>query len=192
MEQGLDPQEEIEIDRYNRKMQRKYLKSPSTMAILDAFSEEAKYLVPKQIKRLERELRPLERYLKDLRQSWYDKYTKIFIEQVIRTLYMPKKKVEHLKSLKIMERLMCKTTRGVTDADIQMAKAVSIWDIYSFEKRKRNMACCPFHSEKTPSFSVRGNRFVCFGCGEKGDSIDFVQKLHNLTFYKAVEFLNGK
>ena len=37
-------------------------------------------------------------------------------------------------------------------------------------------ACCPFHSEKTPSFTIYGNgrRFMCFGCGAEGDVFDFV------------------
>ena len=50
---------------------------------------------------------------------------------------------------------------------------------------------CPFHSEKTPSFSVSPRRgiFKCFGCGEGGDVIGFVMKNENLTFYEAVSKL---
>lgn len=53
------------------------------------------------------------------------------------------------------------------------------------------MACCPFHNEKTPSFSVsEKNQFYhCFGCGESGDVISFVQKYYNLSFGEAVEKL---
>ena len=48
---------------------------------------------------------------------------------------------------------------------------------------------CPFHSEKTPSFSVseQNQFFHCFGCGEKGDAIAFVRRFYNLTFIEAVE-----
>jgi DNA primase len=47
---------------------------------------------------------------------------------------------------------------------------------------------CPFHSEKTPSFSVHATRqfFHCFGCGASGDVFTFVQKVENITFPEAV------
>lgn len=49
---------------------------------------------------------------------------------------------------------------------------------------------CPFHTEKTPSFFVfQDNRFKCFGCGAHGDVIDFVQKVHGLTFHDALKHL---
>ena len=53
------------------------------------------------------------------------------------------------------------------------------------------MACCPFHKEKTPSFSVNESKgfFHCFGCGESGDVIKFVEKYYNLDFPSAVEKL---
>ncbi|GAA3695104.1 DNA primase [Microlunatus aurantiacus] len=50
---------------------------------------------------------------------------------------------------------------------------------------------CPFHDEKTPSFQVNPSRgfFYCFGCGEGGDVISFVQKIDNLSFTETVERL---
>jgi len=50
---------------------------------------------------------------------------------------------------------------------------------------------CPFHDEKTPSFNVRPSlgRFHCFGCGQGGDVIAFVQQIDHLTFSEAVERL---
>ena len=50
---------------------------------------------------------------------------------------------------------------------------------------------CPFHDEKTPSFQVNPSRgfFYCFGCGEGGDVITFVQKIDNLSFTETVERL---
>ena len=53
---------------------------------------------------------------------------------------------------------------------------------------------CPFHDEKTPSFTVRETvgAYHCFGCGEGGDVISFVQKLDHLSFAEAVERLAGK
>ncbi len=53
---------------------------------------------------------------------------------------------------------------------------------------------CPFHDERSPSFHVRPQvgRYHCFGCGEGGDVIDFVQKVDGLGFSEAVEYLAGK
>jgi DNA primase len=53
---------------------------------------------------------------------------------------------------------------------------------------------CPFHDEKTPSFNVRPamGTYHCFGCGEGGDVISFVQKVEHLTFAETIERLAGK
>jgi hypothetical protein len=54
----------------------------------------------------------------------------------------------------------------------------------------RHCGLCPFHTEKTPSFFIfPDNRFKCFGCGESGDCIDFVMKLHGLSFPDALKHL---
>jgi DNA primase len=53
---------------------------------------------------------------------------------------------------------------------------------------------CPFHDEKSPSFHVRPQvgLYHCFGCGEGGDVIDFIQKTDGLPFSEAVEYLAGR
>ena len=53
---------------------------------------------------------------------------------------------------------------------------------------------CPFHSEKTPSFSVHATRqfYHCFGCGASGDVFSFVQKVDNLSFPEAVRVVAQK
>ena len=50
---------------------------------------------------------------------------------------------------------------------------------------------CPFHSEKTPSFSVNGEKQIyhCFGCGKGGGVINFIMEVENLSFPDAVQFL---
>lgn len=52
-------------------------------------------------------------------------------------------------------------------------------------------ACCPFHMEKTPSFSIKqdGQFFKCFGCGESGNVFNLVMKMENLDFYQALELI---
>lgn len=56
---------------------------------------------------------------------------------------------------------------------------------------KHLKARCPFHSDKTPSFSVHPNKqyWHCFGCGASGDVISFVQKFNKLSFSDAVVLL---
>ena len=53
---------------------------------------------------------------------------------------------------------------------------------------------CPFHDEKTPSFHVRPSvgRWHCFGCGEGGDVISFVERIERIPFVEAVELLARK
>ena len=53
---------------------------------------------------------------------------------------------------------------------------------------------CPFHNEKTPSFSVHATRqfYHCFGCGESGDVFAFVQKIENITFPESVRLIAQK
>ena len=51
------------------------------------------------------------------------------------------------------------------------------------------MGCCPFHKEKTPSFSVNRAKgiFKCFGCGEGGDAISFLMKIQGKSFKDIIE-----
>ncbi|MBE5876557.1 MAG: DNA primase [Lachnospiraceae bacterium] len=63
------------------------------------------------------------------------------------------------------------------------------------QKRGSNyICCCPFHSEKTPSFSVNRSRqiYKCFGCGEGGNVVTFVMKHENYTFPEAIKYLAEK
>jgi len=65
----------------------------------------------------------------------------------------------------------------------------------SLQKKGRYFwACCPFHGEKTPSFSVDKERqfFYCYGCHTGGDVFSFVQKIENCTFSEAIKTLAGR
>jgi len=60
-------------------------------------------------------------------------------------------------------------------------------------KRKGNewVACCPFHADRTPSFTIfaGGQRYHCFGCGSGGDVLDYVQQARGVGLREAVELL---
>lgn len=82
----------------------------------------------------------------------------------------------------------------ISESTIQHIKNLSIEEVVSKyisvkKKGSKLEACCPFHNEKTPSFSVNVAKgfYKCFGCGESGDGIAFVQKLNNMNFYEAIE-----
>lgn len=67
---------------------------------------------------------------------------------------------------------------------VKIAEAVSL---FGLQLNSRDKCHCPFHREKTPSFSIdrKNNIFTCFGCGESGDVIAFAAKM------KDVEPLEG-
>lgn len=70
---------------------------------------------------------------------------------------------------------------------------VEIISQYVALKRKGSnyFGLCPFHNEKSPSFSVSQNKqiFHCFGCGAGGDAIGFLKRIENISFGEAVEML---
>lgn len=55
------------------------------------------------------------------------------------------------------------------------------------------VACCPFHADRSPSFTIfdRGQRFHCFGCGASGDVLDFVQRAYGVTLPEAARMLGA-
>jgi DNA primase len=59
---------------------------------------------------------------------------------------------------------------------------------------KNYMACCPFHKEKTPSFSVNpeGQFYHCFGCGQSGNAVSFMMEYHRLEFVESIENLASR
>src|SRR4249919_4392842 len=85
----------------------------------------------------------------------------------------------------------------IKDASVEAVKAaadiVALVEGYTRLRKSgsRYTGLCPFHQERTPSFGVSPERgtFKCFGCGEGGDAITFVEKHENLDFVGAIELL---
>lgn len=68
-------------------------------------------------------------------------------------------------------------------------------DFVSLKKRGQNLiACCPFHDEKTPSFSVSPTKgiYKCFGCGKGGDAISFIMEIEGVAYPEAIRRLAQK
>ena len=60
---------------------------------------------------------------------------------------------------------------------------------YGLKVNRNGMACCPFHNDRHPSLKLNEDYFFCFGCGAKGDVIDLVARLFNLSSYEAAQKL---
>ena len=89
-------------------------------------------------------------------------------------------------------------SRGITESTIEEIKArtdladlIASYGIAVKSAGGSKKACCPFHHEKAPSFNINDAKgfYHCFGCGESGDAIKFVQKMDGLTFVEAVKKL---
>lgn len=83
-----------------------------------------------------------------------------------------------------------------TDIFEEIKNKIDIADVaefYGVELNRHGKACCPFHTEKTPSFSISRKKqmFRCFGCGVGGDVISLTEKLLKLSPIKAAERLNN-
>ena len=89
---------------------------------------------------------------------------------------------------------------GIVDEDVAAVRAASdivavVGQYVQLRRVGRSwQGLCPFHSEKTPSFSVNAenNVYYCFGCQAHGDVITFVEEMEHLDFPAAVEWLAGK
>jgi DNA primase len=55
-----------------------------------------------------------------------------------------------------------------------------------------HVGCCPFHNEKSPSFTVYPDHYFCYGCRAHGDAIDFVRKTQGLGFIETLRYLGEK
>jgi DNA primase len=86
--------------------------------------------------------------------------------------------------------------RGFADDVKNQADIVRIVSDYvTLKKRGANhMACCPFHSEKTPSFNVHQTKgiYKCFGCGAGGSIFDFIMRIEGCSFPEAVRIIAEK
>ena len=60
---------------------------------------------------------------------------------------------------------------------------------YGLKASRNGMACCPFHNDRHPSLKLNEDYFFCFGCGAKGDVIDLVARLFDLSGYEAAQKL---
>jgi DNA primase len=90
--------------------------------------------------------------------------------------------------LKIPQETIDRIQQSVDIAEV-------IGDFVQLKKKGQYMmACCPFHNEKTPSFTVTPSKgiYKCFGCGKAGDSIQFIMDIEGLNYLEAMKYLAKK
>lgn len=80
--------------------------------------------------------------------------------------------------------------------DVSLADTAASFGLKLEADGREFVACCPLHSEDTPSFTIfTGNdhieRFHCFGCGERGDVLDFVRAIKGANLPEAINILGG-
>src|SRR5690625_2556332 len=91
----------------------------------------------------------------------------------------------NLMSNKIPDSVINEVRRSHNIVDI-------VGEYVQLKKRGRNyFGLCPFHDEKTPSFSVTDDKqiFHCFGCGKGGNVITFLMEVENFSFIDALSYL---
>ena len=109
------------------------------------------------------------------RISWSDFDTDVRLRKSRLKGYIPADKIEEIKGR----------------ADIVHL----ISEYITLKKAGRNfLGLCPFHKEKSPSFTVSDDKqiFYCFGCGEGGNVITFLMKINNISYPEAVRYLARK
>ena len=80
----------------------------------------------------------------------------------------------------------------ITDQIKRLVPLSEAVENYTGERLIKNKMRCPFHNEKTASFTVypKSNTYYCFGCAESGDIIKFVQRYFNVDFKEAIKRLD--
>ena len=86
------------------------------------------------------------------------------------------------------------SARSANPQDVETARSadiVAVAESFGIDVNSRNKACCPFHDERTPSFTLNPDKglYKCFGCGAGGDVIKLYRELANATFAEAVAAL---
>jgi len=76
----------------------------------------------------------------------------------------------------------------------EKVKSIDISDVvqhFGFKLNSHGKALCPFHDDKTPSYSSNksNNSWKCFGCGVGGDAVDFVSMLKVISKYEAAKLI---
>lgn len=164
--------------------------------ICEAFPDECKTILKREIKRLKKYQRDYEHENIRLRARGYAEFDQWFWLEALKLIYDINKTRPLLERLEAIENHLLNpspiNSSRVTEDQIERVRRFPILQLYAFEKIKRSgqryQALCPFHTEKSGSFIIYpNNSYHCFGCQANGqDAIAFLMALEDLSFPVAV------
>jgi hypothetical protein len=105
-------------------------------------------------------------------------------------------KIYEMASQKTLMPVLLEHKDEISADDIARAKEFPLEELYVGQLRHvfgRLLGICPFHDEKSPSFTIftDDNHYYCFGCHAHGDAIDYYSKTKHVSMVEAVKVLNG-
>ena len=185
---------EIEARKYYREVEipkiRKQVKEFSS-----EFSPEFKK--ERRLSYLNNEIENLEKKIERIYLD-YEESTKLdvpfFLRSAIKDIKDPARLERKLRGLTVEKHLLehpedSRNVNRVSPEEVAKALAFPFTELLEFNKA--NFANCPFHKEKVPSFHliVKNNRAHCFSCGWTGSTIDYLMKINDWDFKRAVRKL---
>jgi len=205
--ENLDPVDDWEYFEWALKLETQWkakLKDSlpkSNVEWLNIFPE-AKEIIPEKIHEWELKATSLRRQIRmaikiidrksPKEDRWFWMATLKYVLTPVKDLAIAYKHIERLKWMSRDSKNSKRWSDSVEDA--KNKSPVHVAEHYGLKIRKSGntyVALCPFHIERTPSFHIYPTtcRFVCFGCGEKGDVIAFVMMMDKCSFMEAVNKL---
>lgn len=158
--------------------------------IASAFGDTLSLIYRDKIRELNEDLEGIYAHLDRLDIPKYTDFERWFAREALPSWAKEKlDSIKHINKIRGIYKKMKKEPESER-LDIDRAKGIPIESLYVFKKKGKNVSC-PFHGEdKSPSMSLKYNRFFCFSCGAKGSTIDFIMRLNSINFKESVEFLN--
>lgn len=188
----------------------KFCPALTQFQIIEAMHEEAIEIIPRHIRRLKKEVAPFKAQIRALEARFLPQDLIDLAQIVLRAANGDM--VARLAELNRLQAIfsLCEARaaqkpdangnlpapKGLTEEQIARAKASSILAMFAFTKLRhygvKHMACCPFHTESSPSFYIYDNNtYHCFGCQANGSAIDFYMNINKTDFKTAVLNLTG-
>ena len=173
--------------------------------LLEMFPE-AKTIIPEKIKDWEEIIRREKEHIKNcllfIYQQKTNEFSTWFFEEMTKVFLMPLiiEANSHVLRLKRMQSINSPSGERFEhwQEKVELAREYPIKTIAESEldltrAGKQYKTCCPFHTDKTPSFFIYpdSNSFYCFGCCESGDTLKLTMHLYGIDFKEAVKMLSN-